>query len=85
MGTALSCAGRSSLAILCAHLVEDDVLPWQVYLDSLHNVISQVPLAVTCFAVRLPIDLAFAALLYVMPMVNEWFYPQLAKRRRVSA
>lgn len=27
VGTVLSCAGRSSLAILCVHLVEDDVLP----------------------------------------------------------
>ena len=85
VGTVLSCAGRSSLAILCVHLVEDDVLPWRMYLDSLHNAISQVPLAVTCFVVRLPIDLAFAALLYLIPMINEWFYPQLSKRRLVSA
>lgn len=85
VGSALSLAGQSSLAILCAHLIEDDVLPWQMFLESLHGVLPQVPLAVTCFVVRLPMDLAFAALLYIMPMVNEWFYPQLAKRRHVSA
>ncbi|WP_368105745.1 acyltransferase, partial [Bifidobacterium dentium] len=85
LGRALSWTGQSSLAILCVHLVEDDVLPWQMYLGVLHNLLPHIPLTVTSFVVRLPIDLAFAALLYYVPVVNEWFYPQLAKRRQAAA
>ena len=85
LGRALGWTGQSSLAILCVHLVEDDVLPCQIYLGGLNNLFPHVPLMVTSLLVRLPIDLAFAALLYYVPVVNEWFYPQLAKRRQAAA
>nr|WP_304306296.1 acyltransferase family protein [Bifidobacterium catenulatum] len=81
VGSALSLAGRSSLAILCVHLIEDDVLPWQMILVSFHEVLPQVPLTCTAFVMRLPLDLLLAAALYYVPVINEWFYPQLAKKQ----
>lgn len=39
----------------------------------------RVPLVLLSFIVRLPIDLIGAAVLYHIPVINEWFYPQLAK------
>ena len=81
LGSALSLAGQSSLAILCAHLIEDDVLPWQMILTSFQGVLPQVPLTFTAFVVRLPLDLLLAVALYHIPVINEWFYPQLAKKQ----
>ena len=80
LGEALSRIGQASLAILCIHLVEDDVLPWQSCLSFLQNLFPHIPLVFTCFIVRVPIDLGGAALLYCIPRINGWFYPQLAKR-----
>lgn len=77
----LSLAGRSSLAILCVHLIEDDVLSWQMILVSVQEVLPQVPLTFTAFVMRLPLDLLLAAALYYVPVINEWFYPQLAKKQ----
>ncbi len=84
LGSALSSIGQASLAILCVHLIEDDVLPWQLYLGVLRMALPQVPLILLSFIVRLPIDLIGAALLYRIPVINEWFYPQLAKRARMA-
>ena len=81
MGSVLSRIGQASLAILCVHLIEDDVLPWQTYLGTLRMLFPQIPLVLLSFIVRLPIDLIGAALLYHVPVINEWFYPQLAKRK----
>lgn len=81
LGSALSSIGQASLAILCVHLIEDDVLPWQMYLGALRMALPQVPLVLLSFIVRLPIDLIGAALLYRIPVINEWFYPQLAKKK----
>ena len=80
LGNALSSIGQASLAILCVHLIEDDVLPWQLYLGSLRMFFPQIPLVLLSFIVRLPIDLGGAFLLYYVPVIKEWFYPQLAKR-----
>lgn len=41
----------------------------------------QVPLVMLSFIGRLPIDLIGAALLYHIPVINEWFYPQLTKKK----
>lgn len=79
----LSKLGQASLAILCVHLVEDDVLPWQMYLGFLRAAFPHVPLVLLSFIVRLPIDLVGAALLYRVPVINEWFYPQLVKQRQL--
>ena len=81
MGSVLSRIGQASLAILCVHLIEDDVLPWQMYLGTLRMLFPQIPLVLLSFIVRLPFDLIGAALLYHVPVINEWFYPQLAKRK----
>ena len=83
LGEALSRIGQASLAILCVHLVEDDVLPWQSCLSFLQNWFPHIPLVFVCFIVRVPIDLGGAALLYCIPKINEWFYPQLAKRAQM--
>lgn len=79
----LSKLGQASLAILCVHLVEDDVLPWQMYLGFLRAAFPHMPLVLLSFIVRLPIDLVGAALLYRVPVINEWFYPQLVKQRQL--
>lgn len=80
LGSVLSSIGQASLAILCVHLIEDNVLPWQMYLGTLRMAFPQVPLVLLSFIVRLPIDLCGAFLLYYVPVIREWFYPQLAKR-----
>ena len=80
LGSVLSSIGQASLAILCVHLIEDNVLPWQMYLGALRMAFPQVPLVLLSFIVRLPIDLCGAFLLYYVPVIREWFYPQLAKR-----
>lgn len=84
LGGALSKIGQASLAILCVHLVEDDVLPGQMYLGTLRMLFPQVPLVLLSFIVRLPFDLIGATLLYYIPVINEWFYPQLAKQRQTN-
>lgn len=81
LGSALSSIGQASLAILCVHLIEDDALPWQMYLGVLRTALPQVPLFMLSFIVRLPMDLIGAALLYHIPVINEWFYPQLTKKK----
>ena len=84
LGGTLSKIGQASLAILCVHLVEDDVLPGQMYLGTLRMLFPQVPLVLLSFIVRLPFDLIGATLLYYIPVINEWFYPQLAKQRQTN-
>ena len=86
LGDTFSRIGQASLAILCAHLIEDDVLlqSWQSYLDMLRTLFPQVPLVLLSFIVRLPIDFAGAALLHYVPKINEWFYPQLAKQHQLN-
>lgn len=37
------------------------------------------------FVVRLALDVLLALLLYRIPVVNAWFYPQLAARARRPA
>lgn len=81
LGSALSSIGQASLAILCVHLIEDDALPWQMYLGVLRTALPQVPLVMLSLIVRLPMDLIGAALLYHIPVINEWFYPQLTKKK----
>ena len=81
LGSALSNIGQTSLAILYVHLIEDDVLSWRTYLGLLHTARPQVPLVLTSFIVHLRIDLIGAVVLYHVPVINEWFYPQLAKKK----
>lgn len=83
LGEILSRIGQASLAILCVHLVEDDVLPWEECFAVLQTLFPHAPLVFVGFIVRLPIDLCGAALLYYIPKINEWFYPQLAKKTQM--
>ena len=86
LGKTFSKIGQASLAILCVHLVEDDMLlpSLQTYFGTLRAFFPQIPLVLLSFIIRLPIDLAGAVLLYYVPVINEWFYPQLAKRHQLS-
>lgn len=77
----LSRAGQATLAILCVHLLEDDVLPWHEILVALYRCTPGFPLAFVAFAAHLLIDILGAWALYYVPGVNTWFYPSLAKRR----
>ncbi len=54
-----------------------------MYLGFLRAAFPHVPLVLLSFIVRLPIDLVGAALLYRVPVINEWFYPQLVKQRQL--
>lgn len=82
LGDIIGRIGQASLAILCVHLVEDNVfvMPYPMYHELLRTFFPQIPLVLSSFMVRLPIDIGGAFLLYYVPVINEWFYPQLAKR-----
>lgn len=54
-----------------------------MYLGFLRAAFPHVPLVLLSFIARLPIDLVGAALLYRVPVINEWFYPQLVKQRQL--
>lgn len=84
-GRAFAWVGQASLALLCAHLIEDDVLPWGLFLTEIHAVLPQAPLWIILFVLRLPLDFLLAWGLSKLPMVNLWFYPAKAKRLREAA
>lgn len=77
--------GTSSLAILCVHLVEDDVTPWDLLLPKLLA-------AITCstsngyllvfgvFILRIIFDAILAYLIYRLPKINVVFYPVLLRQ-----
>lgn len=80
-GRAFAHVGRISLALLCAHLIEDDVVPWNMFLTMVHPMIPRIPLWLVLFLVRLPLDFLLAWALSKLPVVNLWFYPIKAKRK----
>ena len=41
-----------------------------------------IPLTLMFFVVRLALDVLLALLLYRIPVINAWFYPQLAAKAR---
>lgn len=84
-GRAFAWVGQTSLALLCAHLIEDDVLPWGLFLGEIHAALPQVPLWILFFAIRLPLDFLLAWGLSKLPVVNLWFYPAKAKRLSLAA
>lgn len=78
---AFSRLGQNSLGILCAHILEDDTLPWEQiipYLDMHLGNPHIIWLIVLIF--RLCFDLLFAWLLFHIPHVNTLFFPYLKKR-----
>lgn len=85
MGRGFAFCGRSSLALLCVHLCEDNIMPWGVVLPSLSGLAPHIPLTLMFFVVRLALDVLLALLLYRIPVVNAWFYSQLAARARRPA
>lgn len=84
VGGALAWVGQTSLALLCAHLIEDDVLPWALFLTKIQTVMPHMLLWVVLFAVRLPLDFFLAWCLSKLPYVNLWFYPMKAKQRALK-
>lgn len=80
VGRGLALCGRSSLALLCVHLLEDNILPWGIVLPSLAGLAPHIPLTFMFFVVRLVLDVMLALLLYRIPVINAWFYPQLAAK-----
>ena len=77
----LSRFGKNSLAILCIHIIEDDVTPWQVLLPSLAHMMPSSAIWFVVFAVRLAVDVFFAWVLFCIPRINELFFPYLAKAK----
>lgn len=70
--------GQNSLAILCAHILEDDTMPWPLiipYMDA-HLGNSHI-IWMLIFACRLCFDLLFTWLLFHIPHANTLFFPYL--------
>lgn len=80
-GRAFAHVGKISLALLCAHLIEDDVVPWSMFLTVVHPMMPHVPLWLVLFLIRLPLDFLLAWALSKLPVVNLWFYPIKAKSK----
>lgn len=72
--------GRHTLALLCVHLLEDDVLPWDIIIPYMLVRFSPLTATLTIFFVRLAFDLAMTLCLYRIPVVNRVFFPELAKK-----
>lgn len=85
IGRVLSCAGQATLAIICVHLVEDNILPWNQFLSEAYTHTPHVPLVFVEFAAHLTVDALGAWALYHIPRINTWFYPMLAKRRATES
>lgn len=77
----LAKTGQVSLALLCAHLIDDNIMPWIPILARLHAVIPAIPLWIALFVLRLVLDAFLAVALWHLPKVSLWFYPMKAKAR----
>ena len=77
----LSTVGRSTLAILCVHLLEDDVFPWGPLLYHLEKWCGIQWLWLPVFIVRVAVDLFLAYVLYKIPRINALFDPWLQNTR----
>lgn len=84
IGTVLAFAGRNSLGLLCAHLIEDDVLPWLLIMNHIRNAVTWMPLWFVGLTICVILDSAIAVLLYRIPVINTWFYPRLLKQEHSS-
>lgn len=73
--------GKNSLAILCIHIIEDDVTPWQILLPFLAHVMPSSAIWLVVFVARLAADVFFAWVLFCIPRINELFFPYLAKAK----
>lgn len=82
IGTWLRRAGNATLAILCVHLLEEDVIPWMGIFPRIHEMFPNVPLILIAFPVHMALDLFMAWVLYHIPVINVWFYPALAAKNR---
>lgn len=76
----LSLFGRNSLALLCVHIVEDDVMVWQSVIPALGRMLGDGRLVwLAVFVVRLLVDVLLAWLLFHVPRVNVLFFPYLGR------
>ena len=81
INSALVKLGRYTLAILCVHLLEDDVLPWEIIIPRVLNQFTSLAATLIIFTVRLIFDLLMALCLHQIPVINRVFFPELAKRQ----
>ena len=81
INSALAKLGRYTLAILCVHLLEDDVLPWEIIIPRVLNQFTSLAATLIIFTVRLIFDLLMALCLHQIPVINRVFFPELAKRQ----
>lgn len=73
--------GQNSLGILCAHILEDDTVPWEQVIQYLQmHLIHPHIVWVIVFIARLCFDIALSYLLYNIPYINKMFFPYLAKQ-----
>lgn len=85
VATGLAKVGQVSLALLCAHLIDDNLFPWVPVLAHLHEAVPSVPLWIALFLLRLVLDAVLASVLWCLPKVSVWFYPMKAKRQSAVA
>ena len=75
--TALSKMGTYTLAILCAHLLEDDVTPWTAFLPQLNSTVGTTHSVIIVFVCRAILDAVICVIIYNIPQLNTIFYPSL--------
>ena len=72
--------GRNTLAIFCAHIIEDNVLHWGGIVKMFSNVFGGATGTwIIVLLVRFVLIAAMVAVMYAIPKVNEVFFPQLRK------
>jgi fucose 4-O-acetylase-like acetyltransferase len=76
----LSNLGRHTLPLLCIHVIEDDVIPWNLVIHSLLSFNNGHGTSLIVFVIRIIIDCLLAWGLYFIPHINKIFFPELGKQ-----
>ncbi|MDF7641689.1 acyltransferase family protein [Bifidobacterium sp. ESL0784] len=80
LNKALALIGRYTLPIFCAHLLEEDDLPWGTIAEKLQSLVGYQAEPFVIFAARSILIAVMVLLLYRIPKINVVFFPSLAKK-----
>ncbi|WEV66183.1 acyltransferase family protein [Bifidobacterium sp. ESL0764] len=83
LNTALAFIGRYTLAIFCAHLLENDVLPWVTIMSKIQPIIGYQAEPFLIFAVKSVLIAVMALVLYRIPAINAVYFPSLRRKQAV--
>ncbi|WEV66992.1 acyltransferase family protein [Bifidobacterium sp. ESL0769] len=84
IGKALAFIGRYTLAIFCAHLLENDVLPWVTIMGKTQPIVGYQLEPFFIFAVKCVLIAVIAVALYYVPAINSVFFPTLRKNKKTA-